>query len=69
MRGLILYFFLLVLKISLNLNLNAGYKQDGFFNALLEKDLEFVSNKGSNTSILNFGLILLLVEVDTILEK
>lgn len=68
-RSPILYFFLLVLKIPLNLGPDIGYKRGRFFEALSEKGFEFVPNKGSGPIALNFGLILLLMEVDLIPEE
>lgn len=69
MKGPILYFFLLVLGIPINLGLDIDYKQVGFSKALLEKSLEFVPGKGGNSVTLNLSLVLLLMEVDSILKK
>lgn len=68
-RSLILYFFLLVLEISLNFCLDIGHKRDKFSKILLEKDLKFILNKGDGTVMFNLSLVLLLVEVDFILAK
>lgn len=65
----ILNFLLLVLKISLDLSLNAGYKNDGFSEILLKKRLEFVLNKEDGIVTFNLGLILLLAKVDPISKE
>lgn len=69
MRSLILNFLLLVFGISLNLNLDAGQKQDRFCKILLEKGFKLVPSRESNTVAFDLGLILLLVEIDLISEE
>lgn len=57
MRSSILYFLLLVLlRILLNLYLDDGYKQDGFFESLLEKNLKFVLSREDGTVAFNLSL-------------
>lgn len=68
MRGLILYFLLLVLRIPLNLALDIGHERDGFSKTLLEKGLKFVPSKKGDPVALNMGLVLLPAEVDPIPE-
>lgn len=67
--SLILYFLLLVLRISLNFGSNASYERDEFSDTLLEKNLIFVLSKKGSTVTLNLGLILLPMKNDPILEK
>lgn len=62
-------FFLLVFKISLDFNLNAGYKSSRFFKNLLEKSFEFVLSEKDNTVIFNMDFLLLSVKVDLIPKK
>lgn len=69
MGGSILNFFLLVLGILLYFCLDISYKQYGFFETLLKKNLEFVLSKENSTAALNLGLVLLPVEVDPISEE
>lgn len=69
MESLILNFLLLVLRISLDFNPNTSYKGAGFFEFLLEKDLEFVLNKRNNIIVFNLDLILLPTKSHPILEK
>lgn len=69
MESPILNFFLLILRIPFNLSQDIGYKVGRFFKILLEKSLEFVSNKKDGTVTFNLGLILFLAEVDLISEK
>ena len=64
-----MYFLLLVLQISLNLNPDIGHEQSRFFKTLIEKSLKFVSNKANGLVAPNLGLMLLPVEVNPILEK
>lgn len=68
MRNLILYFFLLVLEISLNLYLDVGYKQGRFFQILSKKSLKFVLNRKSGTVAFNLNFELFLAEVDFVIE-
>lgn len=69
MRSLILYFFLLVLKIFLNFCSNAGYKQNKFSKNLLKKSFKFILSKRDIIIIFNFGLMLLPAGINLILEK
>lgn len=69
MKSLILYFFLLVLKISLNFDLNAGYKQDRFYKILLKKDLEFSLSKGGGTIAFDLSLMLLSAKINLVAEE
>lgn len=64
-----MYFFLLVLGILLNLDPDIGHKQGRFFKTLLERSFEFVPSKKSGPVALNFGFILLPMEVNPISEK
>ena len=69
MRASILYFFFLVLGISLNFGPDVGYKRGRFPKTLLEKGLEFdLSEKGGPVA-LNLDLMLLLAEVDLVPKK
>lgn len=65
----ILNLLLMVLRIPLDLSLDAGHKGDGFSKALLKKSLEFILSRRDSTIIFNLGLVLLLVKVNSILEK
>lgn len=65
----ILNFYLLVLKILLDLGLNTYYQYGRFSETLLEKDFKLIVNKKNNTIIFNSSFILLLIEVDFVLEK
>lgn len=55
-----------MLKISLDLNRDAGHKGGGFSKTLLEKSLRFVPSRGDSTVIFNLGLLLLPADVDLI---
>lgn len=68
MRSPILYFFLLVLGISLNFGSNACYKQDKFSETLPKKGLELVPSKKS-TIAFDLGFVLLQVKIDPIAKK
>lgn len=57
---------MLILKISLDLNLNADYKNSKYSKILLEKSFEFILNRLDNILAYNLGLLLLLIEVDFI---
>lgn len=69
MESLILYFFLLVLGILLNLGLNTSHKQGGLFKTLLKEGFKFVSNRRSNIIAFKLSFVLLLVKVDFVLEE
>ena len=68
-KGLILYFFLLELKIALNLSPDISYKRGGFFKILLEEGLEFLLSREDGIIAFNLRYMLLLVEVNPISEK
>lgn len=68
-KSSILYFFLLLLWIPLNLGPNAGYRKSEFSEILLEKSLEFILSNEGGIVALNLGFILLLAEVDFISKK
>lgn len=69
MKSLILYFFLLILRFSLNLSPNASYKQDKFPKILLKKDFEFILNKRGNIILFDLNFILLLREIYLVIKK
>lgn len=69
MRSPVFYFFLLILRISLNLSPNTGYKQRRFSKTLLEKGLKFFSSNKNNIVIFHLSFMLLLIEIDPIPEK
>lgn len=69
MRDSILYFFLLVLEISFVFTPNVVYKQNRFPKTFYQKDLKFVLKEKSNPITFDWGLILLLIEVNLILKK
>lgn len=58
-----------MLRISLDLDPDASYKQDRFFENLLQKTLKFVLSRRDNIITFNFNFILLPAEVNLILEK
>lgn len=58
-----------MLKILLDLCLNASHKGGGFSKVLSEKSFEFLSSRKNSTVTFNMGFVLLLVEVDFIPEK
>ena len=66
---MILYFFLLILRILLNPSSDVSYKQGGFSEILLKDDFEFVTSRKNNIVTFNLSFILLLVEADLISEK
>lgn len=69
MKSPILYFLLLILKISLNLNLDTNYKYSRLSKTLPEKGLKFILNKKNGTIAFNLSLVLLPVKIDLISEK
>ena len=69
MKGLILYFFVLVLEISLNLNPDISHKQGRSSKTLLEEGFEFVSSKRYGIVAFNLRFVLLLAEVNPISKK
>lgn len=52
-----------------NLGLDADYKQDKFFNNLLEKGFKFILSKKSNAVTFHLCFILLLVKINPIVEE
>lgn len=58
-----------MMGILLNLCLNIGYKQDGFFKTLPKKGLKFVLNRVDSTIIFNFSFVLLPVEINFVVKK
>ena len=69
MRGPILYFLLLVLKIPFDISPDISYKQGRFSKALPEKGLKFVLSRGDGIVAFNLSFVLLLAEVNPVLEK
>lgn len=68
MRNLVLYFFLLVLRVLFNLASDVVYKCSGFAKTLPEEGLKFVSGRGSGPTMLDPGFMLLPAKVDSIPE-
>lgn len=58
-----------MLKIALNLNLDASYKSGGFSKILSKKNLEFILSNGNGIILFYLSLLLLLVQINLILEK
>lgn len=69
MESQILYFFLLVLGIPLNLSPDTGHKQGRFRKTLLEKSFEFVPSKEGGIIIFDLSLILLPAEIEFVAEE
>lgn len=65
----ILYFFLLVFEFSLNLSLNASYKQGRLFEILPKKGLKFFSNKKNSIVAPNLSFVLLPEEINPVPKK
>ena len=65
----ILYFFLLVFSISLNLSPDVSHKQGGFSKTLPKEAFEFDSNRRNGIVAFNLRFVLLLAEVNPISEK
>lgn len=65
MKSSILYFFSLVLKVSLDLALDIVYKEDGISKVFLKKDLKFLLGYKIGPFLLNTKLILLPTKVDS----
>ena len=68
-KGLILYFFLLILRILLDLSPNANYKRGGFSKTLPKKGLEFILSREDGIIAFNLSFLLLPTEVNPVLEK
>ena len=69
MKSLVLYFFLLVLRISFDFTPDVINKRGGYSKTLSKEWLEFVPSKGNDLVPLNLSLVLLPAEVDPISEK
>lgn len=69
MRYPILDFPLLVLRILLGLNSDAGQKGGRLVKTLPEKDLEFAFSQRDGTVVLNLRIVLLSAEVNLISEE
>ena len=69
MRGPVLYFFLLVLRVSFDFISDVINERGEFSEILSKKCFEFVLSKGSNPVPLNLSLVLLPAEIDPILEE
>lgn len=69
MKGSVLYFVQLVLRMLLNLGPDIDYKRGKFSQTLLKKVFEFILSEKSAIVALNLGLMLLLTEVDLISGK
>lgn len=69
MTSLVIYFFLLVLGVLLNLTPDIIHKYSKFFKAFFEKGLKFVSDRRSGLITIDLSLMLLPAEVDPILEE
>lgn len=67
--SLVLYFFLLVLRILLDFSSNADYKQCRLSEILLEKNFKLAPNKKSSTIAFNLSLVLLSIEINLIAKK
>ena len=69
MRGPVLYFFLLILRIPFNLTSDAIYKYGRFPKTFLEKSLKFLPCEGVSSVPLSPSLMLLPAEIDPLLEE
>lgn len=69
MKTSIVNFFLLVLRILLNIYLNTYYKCNKFSKTLLEKSFKFISNRENNIIALYLSLMLFLTEIDFVAKK
>lgn len=65
----VLNFFLLILKILLNLSPDAYYKCSRFLKILLEKNFKFVLNRKNTTIPFYLNLALLFIEVNLVSKK
>lgn len=63
MEGSILFSFLLILNVLLNLNLNAINKHDRFSKIFPIKDFEYASIKYINLILFNTSFVLLAIKV------
>lgn len=64
-----MYFFLLVLRISLDFYLDASYKQDRFSKTLPKKSFKFVLNRKIGIIAFHLNFMLLLAKIDLLTEK
>lgn len=69
MKSLVLYLFLLILKVFFNFVLDTIYKYSKFFKALLEKSLEFFPDKKGSPVLFFLRFMLLLLKIDFIRKK
>ena len=69
MEGLILYFFLLILTISLDFSLHTGYKWKRFFKILPENVFIFALSRRDKNVGLKLSFWLFLVKVNFTLKK
>lgn len=69
MKNPVLNFFLLVLKISLNVSADTSQKQDRFSKTLHKKSLEIVLYKKDSIFAFNLSFVLLLIEINHISEE
>ena len=68
-RGPILYFLLLVLRIPLDLGPDASYEQSRFFETWPEKDFKFVPSRKDSIVTFNLSFVLLQAEINPVLEE
>lgn len=69
MKNLILFFFLLILKVFLNLALDVIYKCNRFFKILLKKNLKLILGKKNSFFLFFLYFMLLLLKVNFITKK
>lgn len=69
MKSLVLYLFLLILKVFFNFVLDTIYKYSKFFKALLEKSLEFFPGEKGSPVLFFLRFMLLLLKIDFIIKK
>ena len=69
MRSPILYFFLQVLGIPLDLGPDISHKQGGFSETLLKEGLQFVPSREDGIVAFNLCFVLLPAEINPILEE
>lgn len=68
-KHLVLYFFLLILGIFLNLTPNVVYKCDRFSKAFLEKSFKLVPYEKNNSVSLDTSFMLLPAKIDFFSKK
>ena len=69
MKSLVLYFFLLVLRVFFDFTSNVIYERGRFSKTLLEEGLEFVPSEESDPVPLNLSFVLLPAKIDPISEE